>query len=64
MCLHAVEKYEKVDNVNTQNDYETASKKWTDKRKIDLLFVCSLCFVNVFKFQEISSRSSKIISGK
>ena len=27
VCLHAVEKYEKVDNINTQNDYETASKK-------------------------------------
>ena len=41
-----VQKYEKVENVNTQNDYET-SKKRTDK-KTDL----SLCFVNVFKFQE------------
>ena len=29
------------------NDYETSSKKWTDKKK-----TCSLCFVNVFKFQE------------
>ena len=27
MCLHAVEKYEKVENVNTQYDYETTSKK-------------------------------------
>ena len=26
-CLHAVEKYEKMENVNTQNDYETTSKK-------------------------------------
>ena len=27
MCLHALEKYEKVQNVNTQNDYKTTSKK-------------------------------------
>ena len=27
MCLHAVEKYEKVESVNTQNDYATSSKK-------------------------------------
>ena len=27
MYLHAVEKYEKVENVNTQYDYETTSKK-------------------------------------
>ena len=26
MYLHAVEKYEKVESVNTQNDYETTSK--------------------------------------
>ena len=25
VCLHAVEKFEKVGNVNTQNDYETTS---------------------------------------
>ena len=27
VCLHAVEKYEKVENINTQNDYETTSEK-------------------------------------
>ena len=27
VCLHAVEKCEKVESVNTQNDYETTSKK-------------------------------------
>ena len=43
VCLHAVEKYEKVDNVNTQNDYETASKKWTDKKKTYLFFVFCKC---------------------
>ena len=26
-CLHALEKYEKVENINTQNDYKTTSKK-------------------------------------
>ena len=48
MCLYAAEKYEKVESINTQNDYETASKKWSDKKKQ----TCSLCFVNVFKSQE------------
>ena len=27
ICLHALEKYKKVENVNTQNDYEPMSKK-------------------------------------
>ena len=27
VCLQAMEKYKKVDSVNTHNDYETASKK-------------------------------------
>ena len=31
LCVHTVEKYEKVESINTQNDYETRSKKWTDK---------------------------------
>ena len=35
VCLHATEKYEKVESVNTQNDYETASKNWTDKKETD-----------------------------
>ena len=26
-------KYEKVESINTQNDYETVSKNWTDKNK-------------------------------
>ena len=26
-CLHTVEKYAKLENANTQNDYKTASKK-------------------------------------
>ena len=27
VCLHALEKYEKVESVNSQNDCETMSKK-------------------------------------
>ena len=26
VCLHKVDKYEKVESINTQNDYETKSK--------------------------------------
>ena len=48
-CLHAVEKYEKVENINTQNDYEKTSKNSTDKKKKQ---TCSLCSSNAFKFQE------------
>ena len=47
MCLQEVQKYEKVESVNILNDYETTSKKWTDKKKADLIFL--FC---VFKFQE------------
>ena len=39
VCLHGVEKCKKVGSINTQNDYETTSKKWTDKKKTDLSFV-------------------------
>ena len=44
VCLQAVEKYEKVDSVNTQNDYETTSKKWADKKKRFILCVVQMCF--------------------
>ena len=27
VCLNAVEKYKKVESINTQNDYNTMSKK-------------------------------------
>ena len=36
VCLHTIEKYEKVESVNMQNDYKITSKKWTDKKKINL----------------------------
>ena len=48
LCLQALEKCEKLKNIDTQNDYKTMSKDWTDKTKQ----TSSLCFVNVFKFQE------------
>ena len=43
VCLHEVEKYEKVENVNTQNQFETTSKKQADKKKADLFFVFCKC---------------------
>ena len=48
VCLHTVQKYEKVESVNTQNNYETTSEKRTDKKKK----TSSVCFVKVIKFQE------------
>ena len=48
VCLHAVEKYEKVESINTQNDCKQQVKNEQIKRKQ----TCSICFVNVFKFQE------------
>ena len=35
VCLHAMEKYKKVDSVNMQNDYKT-SKRWTDRKNTNL----------------------------
>ena len=43
VCLDAVRKYGKMESVNTQNDYETMSRKWTDKKKADLFFVFRKC---------------------
>ena len=43
VCLHAVDKYENVENVNTQNGYETTSKKGTDEKKTDLFFLSCKC---------------------
>ena len=34
--LPTVYNQENVENVNMQNNYETTSKKWTDKKKTDL----------------------------
>ena len=40
MCLYTVEKYKKVGNVNTQNDYETTSETW---KREHLFFVFCKC---------------------
>ena len=47
-CLHAVEKYEKIENVNTQNELKQRVKNEQIKRKQ----TCYVCFVKVFKFLE------------
>ena len=47
VCLHEVEKCEKVKSINSQ-DYEHYVKNEQIRKKQ----TCSLCFVNVFKFQE------------
>ena len=39
--LHTVENYEKVESVNTKDDPETTSRKWTDKKRTNLL--CAFC---------------------
>ena len=57
-CSRAVEKCKKVESVNTQNDYETTSKKWTDKRKADWFYVFRKCLLKA------SSRTFKRISKK
>ena len=47
VCLHAVEKYtSKVESVNTQNDYETASKKNEQIRRKQ---TCILCVYSQWK---------------
>ena len=52
-CLHAVENYEKVESINTQNDLVTASKKMRRKKENIVVLLFRNC-VNVFKFQENS----------
>ena len=41
VCLHTVEKYEKMESANTQNDYKTSSKNSADKKKTNLF--CEFC---------------------
>ena len=43
VCLQKLQKYGKVESVNTQNDHETTSQKWTDKKETDLIFVFCKC---------------------
>ena len=37
VCLHAVEKLQKVESINTKNNYEKTSN-WTDKKKTNFKF--------------------------
>ena len=41
VCLYAVEKYEKVENVNTNNENKTTSKKM-NRKKENRLVICVL----------------------
>ena len=61
MCLHEVEKYEKVESVNTQNEYET-SKKQTDKKKTDLFFVFCKCVY--ISRKQVEDRSKEFLGNK
>ena len=36
LCVFKEKKYEKVESVNKQNDYNTMCKKWDDKKKTNL----------------------------
>ena len=55
VCLHVVAKCEKVENINTQNDYKTTSKKWTDKKKAPLFFVfCKSVYIPRKQIQDCS----------
>ena len=38
MRLNVVAKCKKVENINTQNDYKTTSKKWIDKKKTNMFY--------------------------
>ena len=61
LYLHAAEKYEKVESVNTHSNYETVSKKLRDKKRTDLFFVfCEMCLNS----KKTISRSFKRISWK
>ena len=62
VCLHEVEKYEKVENVNTQNQFETTSKKQADKKKADLFFVFCKCVYIPRK--QVQDRSKEFLGNK
>ena len=62
-CLHAVEKYEKVESINTQTDYKTTSKKMNRWKKTNLCLKVFKLQDNKFKivqknFQKILIKSS------
>ena len=62
VCLHTVEKYEKVKSINAQNDYETASKKWTDKKKTNLF--CVFCKNDYISRKKVQDCSKKFLGNK
>ena len=59
VCLQEVQKYKKVESVNTLNDYETLRKKRTDKKKTALIFVFCKCL----NYKKTSSRYFERILG-
>ena len=60
VCLHAVDKYEKVENVM----HKIITKQQIKNEQIKRKQTCSLCFVNVFKFQENKFKIVQRISRK
>ena len=62
VCLHAAEEYEEVHNVSTQNDYKTKRKKWTDKKKTDLLLVFRKC-VQILR-KQVQDRTKEFLVNK
>ena len=62
MIAKQVEKYEKVENVNTQNQFETTSKKQADKKKADLFFVFCKCVYIPRK--QVQDRSKEYLGNK
>ena len=59
VCLHTIEKYEKVESINTQNDYETTSKKWTDKKKTNLF--CVFCKSELIPRKQVQDCSKEFL---
>ena len=62
VCLLEVEKCEKVESVNTQNEHETTSKKQTDKKKTDLFFVFCKCVY--ISRKQVEDRSKEFLGNK
>ena len=62
VCLHKVEKCEKVERVNTQNGHETTSKKQTEKKKTDLFFAFCKCVYIPRK--QVQDRSKEYLGNK
>ena len=59
VSLHVVEKCRKVERVTRQNDYETTTKKWTDKKKANLF--CEFCKSVSIPRKQVQDRSKEIL---